>query len=307
MVAGLRTFVKPAGLEYRPSMAFSIDSLPWRLVAALLVFSLACGDDDGGTDAGTDTGGEEDTGTPDTFIPGDAGPTVTYSFEVNDLLSGDPVVLARTCVFGVPDIPCTMVDETDATGTIEVPINSEIQLVTTALRYFPELTTYTTTEEPRDVDIDLGKESNVVPLLVAAGVTADPEKGQLAWLAQTGPGMGLEGVTATLVGTGEGPFYTLDSLPSMEQMETSEDGLGIFANVDPGRVEVVYNNPFGDCTFSEGWAGSAPNQVATNVEPGHLTIIIAFCDGPPAGDAGTDMDAGDMDAGTADAGMDAGT
>ena len=122
-------------------------------------------------------------------------------------VGGDPVVLARTCVFGVPDIACTMVDETDATGTIEVPINSEIQLLTTALRYFPELTTYTTTEEPRDVDIDLGKESNVIPLLVAAGVTADPEKGQLAWLAQTGPGMGLEGVTATLVGTGEGPVW----------------------------------------------------------------------------------------------------
>ena len=131
----------------------------------------------------------------------------------------------------------------------------------------------------------------MVPLLVAAGITADPEKGQLAWLAQTGPGMGLEGVTATLVGTGEGPFYTLDSLPSMEQTETSEDGLGIFANVDPGRVEVVYDNPFGDCVYNEGWEGSAPNQVATNIEAGHLTIIIAYCDGPPAGDAGMD-DAG---------------
>ena len=210
-----------------------VPGMDWRFLGGLvLVLALGCGDDSSTTDAGSDTGGEdggEDTGTPDTFIPGDAGPTVTYSFEVNDLLSGDPVVLARTCVFGVPDIPCTMVDETTATGTIEVPINSEIQLLTTAIRYFPELTTYTTTEEPRDVDIDLGKESNVVPLLVAAGVTADPEKGQLAWLAQTGPGMGLEGVTATLVGTGEGPFYTLDSLPSMEQTETSEDGLGIWS------------------------------------------------------------------------------
>lgn len=271
---------------------------------ALISLLVACGDDSTTSDAGTEDGGE-DAGTPDTFVPGDAGPTVTYSFEVNDLLSGDPVVLARTCVFGVPDIPCTMVDETDATGTIEVPINAEIQLVTTALRYFPELTTYTTTEEPRSVDIDLGKDANIRPLLVAAGITVDDEKGQLAWLAQTGPGMGLAGVTATLMGTGEGPFYTLDSLPSMEQTETSSDGLGLFANVDPGRVEVVYDNPFGNCVQSEGWVGSGPNQIATHVEAGHLTIIIAFCDAPPAGDAGVD-DAGPMDAGVADAATDAG-
>ncbi|MEM9070600.1 MAG: hypothetical protein AAGE52_18990 [Myxococcota bacterium] len=279
----------------------------WGLILGL---AFGCGDDDGGgaddgggRDAPADIGGEDTS--EDVFIPGDAGPTVTWMVRARDLLTGDPVVTANICVRDVPAIECLQVDETTAEGEIQVPVGAEIQLVSNAIRYFPQLNTYVTDDMPRTIQIDMGKRGNIEPLIGAAGVTVDETKGQLAFLAQSGPGTGIEGVTATLMPvSGMGPFYTMDSLPSLELSATSDDGLGVFTNVDPGRVEVVYNNPGGDCEPNEGWPGSAAGSVATELLPGHLTIILARC---PLGEMDAGVDAAmDADA-AADAGADAGT
>ncbi|HJL04845.1 MAG TPA: hypothetical protein RMH85_32420 [Polyangiaceae bacterium LLY-WYZ-15_(1-7)] len=282
----------------------------WMALVGMGLALGACGDDDGG---GADAG--EDAGPVDAWVPGDAGETVRWSVTVRDLVSGDPVQLAEVCVFGFPQLPCGTTDRMGETA-LDVPVNLELQLRTTALRYFPTLTTYVADDAPRDVDIDLGKTSNITPLIASVGVTLDDTKGQLAFLAQSGPGDGLEGVAASLdPASGEGPFYTNGSIPDETLEATSDDGLGVFGNVDPGAVDVVYANPNGGCAPSEGWPSPTADALSTHIEPGHLTIVIARCDPPPV-DAGIDagpadagvedagaMDAGAMDAGPADAGM----
>ncbi len=278
-------------------------------VAALACGLLACGDDDGiEVDAGEDP---VDTGeVSDTFVPGDAGPTVTWELDVRDLLTGDGVPNAVVCVDGFDQLPCTTV-ATDGTGEIEVPVNLELQLRSNATRYYPLLSTFTSTDETRRVRLEIVKRSNIQPLLAAVGATLDPDKGQLAFLSQSGPGEGLAGVTATLDPmSGEGPYYTMDSIPNGELTATSDDGLGIYTNVDPGDLEALYANPAGDCLADEGWE-RGPNRVGTRMQAGHLSIIIARCAAPmmdDAGvDAGTDEDAGTMvDAGGMDAGVDGG-
>ncbi len=273
-------------------------SIAMRCAVACIALGLACGDDDGADDAGPSDAGV-DVG-EDVFVPGDAGVTVTYALRVRDLLTNDPVVTARVCVHNVPEIECVGVDE-DGMAQIQVPVNAEVQLRTTAIRYFPLLNTLTTTDADGSADIDIGKRSNIAPLLAAVGIDLDETKGQLAFLAQTSPGSGLEGVSVTVTPeSGEGPFYTRDSLPEDGLTATTSDGLGVYANLDPGRIEVVYDNPNGGCAPGEGWPSSTANALTTNIEAEHLTIVIAYCDGP--GDAG--IDAG-VDAG-ADAAVDAG-
>lgn len=267
------------------------------LAAGLLL--LGCGDDDAGTvsDAGQDAAEPEDV-----FVPGDAGPTATWEVDVRDLLTGDPVTTARICVHRVPELPCASVNM-DGVAMLEVPVNIDLQLHTTATRYMDQLNTFTSDGEPRRVRLDIAKTSNIVPLLSAAGVTLDREKGQLAFLAQSGPGDGLADVTATLdPAGGEGPFFTRDSIPDAELTATTSDGLGVYANVDPGELEVVYANPAGDCTADEGWDRGA-NRVGTRLEANTLTIIIARCEAPPEMDAGPPMmDGGAMDGGVPDGG-----
>ena len=272
-------------------------------ILGVLVLACACGDDsevrDATTDATTDAGADGSTDdAADAFVPPDAGPTVTWDVRVRDLLTGDPVLTANICVRDVPAIPCLQVDETTGEGQIEVPVNAEIQLVSNAIRYFPQLNTYVTDTSPRSIRIDMGKTSNITPLIASAGVTVDETKAQVAFLAQDEAGSGLAGVTASLdPSSGMGPFYTNGSLPDPELSATSNDGLGVFTNVEPGAVEIVYDNPNGSCVPEEGWPGRGSNRVGTSVLGGHLSFIIARCsvdaadatmDAGVAADTGTD-------------------
>lgn len=259
---------------------------------ALLAALVGCGDDDGEVpvDAGGEDGGAVDAAPVDAFVPGDAGMTTTWTVTVRNLISGDRVQLAQVCVVDVPAIPCGTTDTEGAT-TIEVPVNLEVQLRATALRFVTTVTTYVSDDATHSVGIDMPPAS-ALPLL---GGRTDPEKGLLAFVVENESGDGVEGVSATIApASGTGPRYTADSLPDDSLTATSTDGLGLFVDVDPGRADVTLLGA--TCAPDEAWP-SATGTLATRVEANALTIVIARCESP-AMDGGTmDADAGVPDGG----------
>lgn len=251
---------------------------------ALSVALVGCGDDDGevpvDSGSGSDAGVIEDSGAVDAFVRGDAGMTVPWTVTVRNLVSGDRVSMATVCVADVPALPCATTD-VEGNATLDVPVDLELQLRTTALRYFPTRTTYVSDTSERSVGVDLPPTT----VLSVIGGRVDPEKGQLAFLAQDDSNDGVPGVMGMLAPmSGTGPRYTSGSLPDDELTATSSDGLGVFIDVDPGRVTLTYSGA--ECEPEEGWP-SETGTLETLVEAGTLTIVIARC-AVEVSDAGSD-------------------
>lgn len=295
----------------------SLIALSATLFAATLF--AGCGDDAGGApDAGPpDASGDASSdGAADATVdapPIDVGPTVDYEVEVQDLLSGSAVRTGVVCVNEVPGL-CADIDDMGM-ATLPVPVDSEIQVRVEATRYMRWLYTLRTTMETRNLGIDVGKTSNIAPLVSVAGVTLDREKGHVAFIAQTesfdGVG-GVAGVTDPVAG--EGPIYlNADSIPDETLVATVEGaGLGVIANIDPGDLELVYTTPAGTtCVPRDAWPGTGDDRLRMHIEANTLTFVSLLCtvegsimDGG-VGDGGAgDADTGD--AGTGDAGADAG-
>ncbi len=260
------------------------------LLLALGAGLVACGDDDG---APTDAGPPEDAGPSDAgegvdaWMRGDAGLTAPWTVTVRNLISGDRVALAMVCVVDVPQLPCATTDA-EGRAILEVPVNLEVQLRATALRHVTTLTTYVSDEAPRSVGIDMPP-SSALPLL---GGRVDETKGLVAFVVQYEGGDGTPGVAATLSpASGTGPRYTADGLPDDALTETSDDGLGLFVDVDPGRVDVTLVGAL--CEPDEAWP-SASGTLATRVEASALTVVLGRC-ATPVMDAGVADDAGAAD------------
>jgi hypothetical protein len=159
----------------------------WKTVALLGALGWAgCGDDDGDVpiDAGSDAT-IEDAGGIDAWMRGDAGTTASWTVTVRDLVSGNRLQLAEVCVVDVPQLPCAITD-TEGRATLDVPIDLELQLRTTALRYVPTVTTYVSDAEPRSVGVDMPPTS----ALRLLGGSVEPGKGQLAFVVQNEAGDG---------------------------------------------------------------------------------------------------------------------
>lgn len=260
----------------------------WKTVA-LLGALVGCGDDDGEilVDAGSDAS-IDDAGEVDAWMRGDAGVTASWTVTVRDLISGNRLQLAEICVVDVPQLPCAITD-TEGRATLDVPIDIELQLRTNALRYVTTVTTYVSDAEPRSVGVDMPPNS-ALPLL---GGRVEPGKGQLAFVVQNESGDGVVGVSATIdPASGTGPRYTDGSLPDDELTATTEDGLGLFVNVDPGRVAMTMTGA--DCVANEAWP-SESGTLEVHVEAGSLMIVTARCATEAPGDAG--VDGGEVDAG----------
>jgi hypothetical protein len=263
----------------------------WTTVALLGALGgwAGCGDDDGDVpiDAGSDAT-IEDAGGIDAWMRGDAGTTASWTVTVRDLISGNRLQLAEVCVVDVPQLPCAITD-TEGRAMLDVPIDLEVQLRTNALRYVTTVTTYVSDAEPRSVGVDMPPMS-ALPLL---GGRVDPDKGQLAFVVQDESGDGLAGVSAPIdPAAGTGPRYTDGSLPDDTLTATTGDGLGLFVNVDPGRVAMTM---FGaECEPNEAWP-SESGTLEVYVEAGALMIVTARCATEAPIDAG--VDGGELDGG----------
>ena len=169
-----------------------------------------------------------------------------------------------------------------------------------ATRYMRWLYTLRTTTETRNLDIDVGKTSTVVPLVSVGGITLDREKGHIAFIAQTESYDGVGGVAGVADPiAGEGPVYLdASSIPDPELVATAEGaGLGVIANLDPGDYELVFTTPDGTtCVPRDAWPGSSADRLRMHIETNTLTFVSLLCTVPGS----------TMDGGVGDGGLDGG-
>jgi hypothetical protein len=216
----------------------------------------------------------------------DAGPPVTVSGYIKELTLGTdppkPVADMQVCVYGVPSVPCV---SSNGIGYYQIPVpgGNEILLEFTKPTFFPVLRTITT----GSADMELGSipyptvaQANLFATMV--GTALDSAKGQVLAMAlktvilsdgSTAFG-GQEGVSAVMSPkSGGGPFYTNDSsLPDTSATATSTTGVGLFANVDPGEVEIEMTHTTKACTrYVDGaWQGSTSTASRVPVIAGYI-------------------------------------
>jgi hypothetical protein len=215
---------------------------------------------------------------------GDAGPPVSVSGATLALTNSAPIVGFQVCVYQNPSVPCVMTNALGDYTISGVPGNSELLLEFTKTGYFPVLRTITTDT----TDMDIGAithpstaEANAFAGLV--GTSIDPTKGQVLALAletvllsDGGSGFyGQDGVVASMTPmSGTGPFYTTGDppIPSTTATATDGSGIGLFANVTPGEVEVEMTHPTKACTryVQAAWQGTTPTASRVPVVAGYL-------------------------------------
>lgn len=281
----------------------------WLLSSAVAIFStLACAttEDGTGSPAAGGSGGNVDSGTDGSSGSGgsggstggsggssgqsgsagaagsdggsDAGTTSVSGTIVALIDSVTPVIDMQVCVYGNASVPCVQTDSFGAYTITGVEAEKELLLEYTKAAYYPALVTVKTRSTP----IDIGEfpaptleEANVFAVL--AGVTLDPTKGQLlATAVQAGTGGGFVGQNQITLGmtpqSGTGPYFTDDqNLPDTSLSSTNTNGLGLFANVNPGDVDVAFTHPSKTCTpLAMAWPGTAANSVRMTTVAGYL-------------------------------------
>jgi hypothetical protein len=189
-----------------------------------------------------------------------------------------PVAGMQVCVYGDSSVPCVFTDEFGAYAISGVEADAEILLQFTKAGYFPAVVTVKTTLAALDIGEFPAPSTGEASIFASiAGVTLDSAKGQLLGTAvQTGSSGGLvgqDGITMTISpASGTGPFYTnAQSLPDPAATSTGPSGLGLWANVNPGEVEVTFTHPTKTCTpLAMAWPGTAANSVRMTVVAGYL-------------------------------------
>jgi hypothetical protein len=217
----------------------------------------------------------------------DGGPPISVSGYVVELAlsqaTDKPVPNMKVCVYGVPSVPCVTTNSIGYYQVQGVPGGNEILLEFTKDTFFPVLRTVTT----GSTDIELGSIpyptvalANLFGTLVNTKI--DTSKGQVLAMAlktvilpDGGTGFtGQEDVSAAMTPkSGQGPFYTTaSSVPDPAATATSTNGVGLFANVEPGDVEIEMSHPTKSCTrYVEGaWQGSTSTASRVPVIPGYI-------------------------------------
>lgn len=231
----------------------------------------ASGADGGGGTGGADGGG----GTGGTA--GDAG-TTTITGSIVGLVSGVAVSDLQVCLYQTPAVPCVKTDANGAYALSGVPANAEVLLEYTKASFLPTLVTVKTVAGPMSVGQFLAPtvaEASALASLV--GITIDPTKGHILTTAFQGtPGSftGQDNVTNSITPkSGSGPYYlNASNVPDTNLTVTSTAGIGLFANVSPGDVEVSMAHFTKTCQrLSTSWAGSTAAASKVKVVAGYLT------------------------------------
>jgi hypothetical protein len=226
----------------------------------------------GGMDGGT--GGSE------------GGLTGSITGRIEDLLTAnDPnptyVSGLSVCVYQDSSIPCATTDSQGAYTLANVPADQDLLLEYQKTGYFPTLVTVHTVPGVVSLGLFLAPTTAAATAFATlVGVTLDPNKGQVLFTAfQPASGGGYTGqdsvVGAITPKTGTGPFYTNNNnppLPDTTATATSANGIGLFANVDPGDAEVTLTHFSKTCTrLSTAWPGVNPNGSKIKIVAGYLT------------------------------------
>lgn len=227
----------------------------------------------GGMDAGNDAAG----GSGGTGGGSDAG-GASIAGSIVDLVAKTPVAGLKVCVYQNAAIPCVQTSGTGDYLLTGVPANTDVLLEYTKTDYLPTLVTVHTVAGPMSVGQFLAPTISAADALAGlVGITINSAKGHILVTAFQGtPGnfSGQDNVTASVTPkSGSGPFYlNANNLPDQSLTVTSTSGIGLFANVDPGDVEVTLGHFTKTCQrLSTSWAGSKTTASKVKVVAGYLT------------------------------------
>jgi hypothetical protein len=251
----------------------------------------------GGTSGGAGSAGDGGAtgGTGGIII--DAGPPLSVSGNIVELSLStappNPVPDMKVCVYGLPSVPCVYSDSAGDYTIVGVPGGNDLLLEYTKTGFYPVLRTITT----GSTDLELGSipyptvaQAKLFATLV--GTQLDETRGQVlamalktVVLADGGTTFaGQEGVSAAMTPkSGAGPFYTAaNSVPDPTAAATSSNGVGLFANVNPGEVEIEMKHGTKSCQrYADGaWQGSTATASRVPVIAGYL-IGGAVLECPP--------------------------
>lgn len=242
------------------------------LVFVVGAWLIGCGDDT------TGTGGEGEGGGPTTSTTttgngaGGSGPSVTYSGNINEITASGVVALgdAQLCSDSHPAVACATADAEGAYTWPGLPANAQVVLRASKADFL-DSTTFLVTGEQDVEGFDGGMISRATLGLLYGIIQAehDPTKASVALTIvtpelddmgmPTGGTVGVSGATATLTSASDmGPVYSSDSgIPQVDATSTGESGAVLWANVDPGPVDVDVVAPDMTCTLGAyGWPSS---------------------------------------------------
>ena len=235
-------------------------------VALLFVLAVAgCSDSDG------------DSQEPD---------TVQLDLEVIEFEPGTsvdpPLEGAEVCV---ADTGNCAISDTEGMVTLEIPADSEIELLVTADGYAPTITPQTTTDQDITTQVTpLLTDAVATVLSGALGAPYPPDgTGVVAVSVLTAPiddqDNGIAGVTLTTSGS-ETLFYLDENeIPRSDLSATTEpSGAGGLIDVPPGTVELTLGGTATNCVIVAGWPGGDAMSVRLPVRDGYFTQGFVTCD-----------------------------
>jgi hypothetical protein len=238
-------------------------------LGVLLVFALAgCGDDDGGSEPGQ---------------------TVQLDLQVIEFEPGasvdPPLEGAEVC-----EADTSNCDTSDSEGmvTLDVPANSELELLVNADGYGPTLTPLTTSEDDVDGQVTPLLTEDVLTVLAGALGTPYPltDDGLIAVSALVAPvsgqDNGIGGVTFTPDSSGTLYYLDENEIPRTDISATTEpSGAGGLVEVAPGTLELTLGGTASNCTIASGWPGSDSTSIRLPVRAGYITQGFVTCDPVP--------------------------
>ncbi|MGB5701625.1 MAG: hypothetical protein WBM48_02315 [Polyangiales bacterium] len=178
--------------------------------------------------------------------------------------------------------------DADGMVTLQIPANSELELLVTAEGYGPTLTPQTTTDE--DITTQQTPLISDATLTVLAGAlgTEYPlgENGLVALSVLTAPitadNNGIAGVTLTPDPAATVYYLDENEIPRTDISATTEpSGAGGLIEVAPGTYELELGATASNCVVVAGWPGSSASSVSLPVRAGFITQGFMTCDSVP--------------------------
>jgi hypothetical protein len=244
--------------------------LTFALMAATACLFGACSDDNGD--------GTADSGT--------TANTVSQTITVNDFLNSDPVEGVSVCwsLNGGADTCATTDTDGVASGSVEFQAGDLLVLNASKDKFFPFRVEYYLDENtPATVAVTWAMIGDaLVDIVVAAlGAEADETKGHVTVLLTDGENA-IAGATAEMTtGTpGQGPNYSNSDTTNGifdDGGVTTDAGIVVFNNVEPGEIELTVNVDGKTCTAIAG-ENTGDNKVGSMIEAGKLTYTSMLCE-----------------------------
>jgi hypothetical protein len=224
---------------------------------------------------GTSTGAGAGTGAE----PGDAAPVVAVQGYVH-APDGTGLAGADVCILGESSAgPCAKSDPEGSFTLSALPANELVSVTFNKDGFVPMLRTVLTEEQ----DLRLPQDENTLMAATSPqaflGVTADPAKGQIAFLVKNADG-NAPAVDVRLTGFDGEPTPTALSSDGTPAGSIAAGSGGGFANVSPGEYVLRVAGAFAACTASDLYGLPITTYQQSGVATLAVSVVAGYVSAP---------------------------